>query len=121
MTVARLVNLKQTTSFPGANHAHVNRNVKTLAQMFSQFLSEFDHASGDEIDGLAHARFTHIGINGLCAEYHCIVASAQELEHGLMDRRQEQLFAHGKLLECQGSGVEHCLKGYACPGDSSKI
>jgi len=39
-----------------------------------------------------------------------IVAPAQKLKHRVMDCRQGKLFAHGKLLECKGSGVEHRLK-----------
>src|SRR5882672_1246912 len=110
MTVARFLNLKQAISFAGANLLIVNNDVKAFTQMFAQLFGKFDCACGNQIDVLAHARLADISVNSLCTEYNCIIAPAQKLEHSVMNRRQRQLFAHGKLLECKGSGVEHRLK-----------
>src|SRR5260370_36313126 len=84
--------------------------MKMLAQMFAQLFSKFERARGNQIDVLTHARLADIGINSLCTKHNCIIAPAQKLEHSVMNRRQRQWFAHGKLLECKGSGVEHRLK-----------
>src|SRR6267143_4274857 len=85
----------------------MNSDVKMLAQIFAQLFSEFGRARGNQVNVLAHARLTHIGVNSLGSEHNGIVAAAQELEHRVVDCRQRQLFAHGKLLEGKSSGVEH--------------
>ena len=56
-------------------------------------------------DVLAHARLGNVSINGLRSEYDSIIAPAQEFEHGVVNRCEGQLFAHGKLLECKGPGI----------------
>src|SRR6266852_2344307 len=85
----------------------MNSDVKALAQMFAQLFSEFGRARGNEINVLAHPRLTYISVNILRSEHNGIVAPAQKLEHRVVDCRQRQLFAHGKLREGKSSGVEH--------------
>src|SRR6266404_817661 len=121
MTVARFLNLKQAISLTGANLSHANIDMKTFAQMFAQLFGEFDRARGNKVDVLAHSRFTDVCINGLGAEHNGIIAPAQKLEHRVMDCRQGQLFAHGKLLEGKASSVEHIFEIIRSSLLSSKI
>src|SRR2546423_9035717 len=106
MTIARFLNLKQAITFAGADHSNTNGDVKALTQMFSQLFSELDCPRGNQIDVLAHARLINISVDGLRAKNNCIVATAQEFEHGIVNSSQRQPFAHGKLLEDQNSRVE---------------
>src|SRR5258707_6288487 len=110
MAVAGFLNLKETIALAGADHANANSDVKAFAEIFAQLFSEFGGARGNQIDVLAHARLADVRVNRLGAEHNRIVAPAQRLEHGVVDCRQRQLFAHGKLLESKSSGVEHRLK-----------
>src|SRR5260370_26990237 len=99
MAVPGFLNLKETIALADADHALLNTDMKALPAIFAQLFSEFGRVRGNEINVLAHARLTHIGVNRLGAEHNRIVAPAQKLEHGVVDCRQWQLFAHGKLLE----------------------
>src|SRR5258708_29257348 len=89
--------------------------------MLAQLFGEFDRAGGNKIDVLAHARFTHICVDSLCAEYNRIVAPAQKFQYGVVNRREGQLFAHGKLLEGKASSVEHIFEIIRSSLLSSKI
>src|SRR5438105_14880054 len=71
--------------------------------------SEFGRARGNQIDVLTHARLVYISVDRLSSEDDGIVTSAQEFEHCVMDRRQRQWFAHGKLLEGKSTPIEHGL------------
>src|SRR6266571_8205293 len=107
MAIARFLNLKQAITFAGADHAHANRDMKTFTQVFAQFFSEFSRARGNKINVLTHARLTYVCVNSLRAKHNYVVAPAQEFKHGIMDGREGKLFAHGKLLKCKSSGIEH--------------
>src|SRR5258707_11434283 len=109
MTVAWFLNLKETIALSGADHALLNTDMKALPEIFAQLFGEFGRVVGNEINVLAHARLADIGVDRPRAEHNGIVAPAQKLEHGVVDCRQWQLFAHGKLLEGKSSGVEHRL------------
>src|SRR5438477_11306308 len=77
--------------------------------------SEFGRARGNQIDILTHARLVYISVDGLCSEDDGIVTSAQEFEHGIMNRRQRQWFVHGKLLEGKSTRIEHGLNHALLP------
>ena len=81
--------------------------MKALTQILAEFFGKFGRPRGNQIDVLTHARLVYISVDGLCSEDNGIVTSAQELQHGVMNRRQRQWFAHGKLLEGKSTRVEH--------------
>src|SRR2546425_8179628 len=105
MSIAALLNLKETITLSLCDHTDEDRNVKAFAEIFAQLFRQFVGARRHQINVLSHTRLSHVRIDSGGAEHNYVVTSAQEIEHSFMNRRQRQRFAHGKLLECEYSSV----------------
>src|SRR5260370_4224295 len=119
MTVAGLLNLEEPITLLFRNHADTNSNVKPVAEVYAYLFRKLSGARRHQIDVLSHTRLRDVRIHRGGPEHNDIVAPAQEIEHCFVYRRQRQRFAHGKLLKCKRSGVQHRRRLYDHCGGSS--
>jgi hypothetical protein len=99
MAVLRFPRLVDAISLPLADLADSNGDVEALRQVGTEFLREIRRPRREDVDALRHALLLHIGIHGLRAEEHRVLAIADEVQHRVVDCRKRQRFAHDELLE----------------------
>ena len=78
--------------------------MKPLAEMHSKFFRKFASARRHEID-VASCGGRRRYRRG--AKHNYVIAPAQKFQHGFVNSRQRQRLAHGKLLKCENSRVQH--------------
>jgi hypothetical protein len=105
VAVALFADLKQAIPKPLGNGAHTDRNVELVVQVVLDFHGKLFCTGGHQVDGLRHPRPIDVGVDRLRAEQNDIVAAAQELKHGLMERGQRQRLARDKLPKTQCAGI----------------
>ena len=65
--------------------------------MVANLLGESRGARGQELDVFGHARLVDVGVDGLGAEQHGVVAPTEEIQDGILDRREGERLARHEL------------------------
>ena len=107
MTILRLANLVQPMSQTIRHRPNPDRDLKFLRQVHSQLLGELRGPGREDVDVLGHPRFIDVRVHRVGTEEHGVGPPAEELQHGVVDRRQRQGLAHEELSKCQRAVPEH--------------
>src|SRR5271165_1387083 len=107
VTVLRLANLVQAVAETIRHGPNPDSDLKALREVRSQLLGQLRRPGREDVDILGHPRFINVRVHRVCAKEHGVGPPAQELQHGVVDRRQRQGFTHDELSKCQRAVPEH--------------
>ena len=88
MTVCRFLKLVQAESLSTGYLTDSNCNMKSLVEIATNLLGQLACPRGLQIDILRQSRLRDVRIDCLRPEYDCVIASLQELQHGIVHRRE---------------------------------